>query len=111
MYLYEKQYSNIHFLKDQSDSFIGWVCPLLKQCYIPVEQYIFYETDQINEIYFLSEGMAGFVLPFKQNVVYIEIEKGDTFGDIDLAAASGNELKQVEEMIENLGNEQYNMVR
>ena len=55
--------------------------------------------------------MAGFVLPFKQNVVYIEIEKGDTFGDIDLAAASGNELKQVEEMIENLGNEQYNMVR
>ena len=96
MYLYSKQYSNIQFLKDQSDSFIGWVCPLLKQCYIPIEQYIYYETDNISEIYFLSIGRAGFVLPFKQNVLYIQIEKGDTFGDIDFAASSGNEMQSVE---------------
>lgn len=45
MHLYKESYESIHYLRFQSDSFIGWICPLLKQVYIPIEQYIYYETD------------------------------------------------------------------
>ena len=77
MYLYKPLYTAVTYLSKQGESFLGWVCPLLKQSFIPIEQYIYYETDQITEIYFLTKGNAGFVLPFKRNIVYIEIEKGD----------------------------------
>ena len=56
---------------------------MLKEIFVPVDQYVYYETDEIEEILFLTSGNAGFVLPFKRNIVYIEIEAGDTLGDID----------------------------
>ncbi len=87
------------------------MCPLLKQCFIPIEQYIYYETDQITEVYFLTKGNAGFVLPLKQNIVYIEIEKGNKFGEIDFVLASGSRNFTVEEMVENLNMIDFNMVR
>ena len=88
MFLYKEHYQNITYLKTQSENFLGWICPLLKQVIVPEEQYIFYETDPIEEIYFLTKGNAGFVLPFKQNIVYIEILAGDYFGEIDLVLAA-----------------------
>jgi CRP-like cAMP-binding protein len=33
----------------------------------------------------LSEGRAGYVLPKHEDVVYLEIFKGELFGHIDLA--------------------------
>jgi CRP-like cAMP-binding protein len=111
MHLYKDSYESIHYLKLQSDSFIGWICPLLKQVFIPIEQYIYYETDQITEIYFLTKGNAGFVLPFKQNIVYIEIEKGDHFGEIDFVVASGSKMLSVEEMVELINTVNFNLIR
>jgi hypothetical protein len=35
-------------------------------------------------VFFLSEGIAGYVLPRYNNAVYIEVVKGDHFGLIDL---------------------------
>jgi hypothetical protein len=35
-------------------------------------------------VYFMAEGVGGYVLPRFNNLVYIEIEKGDHFGLIDL---------------------------
>lgn len=35
-------------------------------------------------VYFLLDGVAGYVLPKFDNLVYIKIEKGDHFGLIDL---------------------------
>lgn len=83
----------------------------MKQSFIPIEQYIYYETDQITEIYFLTKGNAGFVLPFKRNIVYIEIEKGDQFGEIDFVVASGPHNFSVEEMVEKINIMNFNMVR
>jgi hypothetical protein len=43
------------------------------------------------------------VVPFDGNVVYIEIENGDTFGDIDFIAsgkASGIEIKEIIESMD-----------
>ena len=49
----------------------------MKQSFMPIEQYIYYESDNIEDIFFLVKGSCGYVLPFKKNVVYIEIEPGD----------------------------------
>ena len=42
----------------------------------------------MEEVYFLTKGSAGFVLPFKQNIVYIEAEVGTHFGEIDFVIAA-----------------------
>jgi hypothetical protein len=36
-------------------------------------------------VFFLSEGKAGYVLPKHEDIVYLEIMKGELFGHIDLA--------------------------
>ena len=74
----------------------------MKWNYIPTEQYIYYETDQIVEIFFLIKGLAGFVLPFKKNIVYIEVNQGDFFGELDFVIAADEKSMMVEEMIANL---------
>jgi hypothetical protein len=53
-----------------------------------MDQYLYYETDHIVEIYFVQEGMAGFVLPFTKNIVYITIRKSDYFGEIDFVVSA-----------------------
>lgn len=63
MYLYYKQYMQNKYLSEQPENFLGWICPLLKPSYSPVDDYIYYETDVIEDIFFLTVGRAGFVLP------------------------------------------------
>jgi len=104
MHLYKQHYEKINYLSQQSESFLAWICPLLKQAFIPTEQYIYYETDLVTEVYFLTVGVAGFILPFRENVVYIEINNGDYFGEIDLVIASGEHMIDVEDMFENIKN-------
>ena len=41
----------------------------------------------VDSIYFLVKGAAGFVLPIKKNIVYAEIDEGDTFGQSDISQA------------------------
>jgi hypothetical protein len=48
------------------------------------DAYIYYETDLADSIYYLCEGAAGFVIPFLKNVVYVEIDEGDGFGEADI---------------------------
>ena len=56
----------------------------------------------INEIYFLTSGSAGFVLPLVKNVAYIEVNQGDFFGEIDLVFAAQDKVMSIDEMIEYL---------
>ena len=56
MYIYSSKYECIDYLRDQSEQFLSWICPLLRQEYCPMDQYLYYETDQIVEIYFLTNG-------------------------------------------------------
>jgi CRP-like cAMP-binding protein len=102
MHIFKDHYENVDFLKNQSHSFLGWVMPLLTQEYVPAEQYLYYETDIITDIYFMTHGVAGFVLPFRKNIVYIELNKGDCFGEIDFAISAEQSNMTVKGMFESL---------
>lgn len=65
-----------------------------------MDQYIFYETDQIVEVYFQINGYSAFVLPFQHNIVYIAITQGEIFGEIDFIISAREQGMEVEEMID-----------
>lgn len=88
MHLYQELYELVPYLNKQTTSFLGWICPLLKQTFMPEEEYIFQESDNIEDIVFIVKGSAGYVLPFESNIVFIEIQPGDQFGEIDVLNAS-----------------------
>jgi hypothetical protein len=50
--------------------------------------YVFFEGDDIDQIYFLKQGQCFFVLPKYNNYQYIEIDKGQQFGVIDIIACT-----------------------
>ena len=76
-----------------------------------MDQYVYYETDPINEIFFLTQGFAGFVLPFQSNVVYIEILNGNQFGEIDFeACVKANNMDSLSKMFDHI-NEKINLMR
>jgi len=87
LFLHEKTYNSIEFLSDRSKSFIAWVCPLLKPFLNPGDQYIFFEGDEINCMYFLKGGSCGFVLPKHKNIKYIDVQIGGYFGLIDIVGS------------------------
>lgn len=41
MYIYSEYYEQIPYLQGQSEGFLGWICPHLKQVFYPADQYIF----------------------------------------------------------------------
>ena len=100
MCIYQSKYECITYLSDKSDTFLSWICPLLKQEYCPMDQYLYYETDQIVEIYFLTYGQCGFVLPLVQNMIYINISEGDYFGEIDFVFEAKKNFIGVNDMIQ-----------
>ena len=46
--------------------------------------HVYKEGDPVEAIYFLENGAAAYVLTRYDNFPYIEIEKGDQFGIIDI---------------------------
>lgn len=87
------------------------MCPLLGQEFIPIDQYIYYETDLISEIYFVQKGMVGFVLPLVTNIVYINIMRGDHFGEIDFVFPAAEAEIEIHDMITSAKEKQFNLVR
>ena len=49
---------------------------------------VFSDGDKVTHIYFLSKGSAGFVLDQYHGCCYIKVNKGDTFGVIDIIGSS-----------------------
>ncbi|CDW89496.1 cation channel family protein [Stylonychia lemnae] len=84
MEIHRDIYQNVDFFKARDSQFIFWVGPLLKPLLFSEQKYIYREGDEIKEIYFMTNGTAGFVLPIYNNAVYIQVEKGDEFGLTDL---------------------------
>ena len=76
LFIHEKTYKKIEIFKGRSSSFISWICPLLKPMEYPKQSYIFFEGDDVTNIYFLTTGTAGFVFPKYENTTYIEIAEG-----------------------------------
>ena len=87
LHIHERTYKKIHCFKGRSSAFIAWICPLLKPFPCPENQYVFFEGDDVTNIFFLVKGKAGFVLPKYKNATYIEVEVGAHFGIIDIVGS------------------------
>ena len=59
----------------------------------------------------MLNGLAGFVVPYHKNLVYIEIEKGDRFGDIDFIMSAMQVEKTIDEIFEMLVNDKVSLIR
>jgi hypothetical protein len=59
----------------------------------------------------MTKGNAGFVVPLKQNIVYIEIEDGNRFGEFDFVMAAGAHGYSIEGMVEKINQVNFNLVR
>ena len=81
--IHKSAFLEISYLQDKGDAFVAWLGPKLKPVYSNEGNYVYQEGDEAQEIFFLSRGIAGLVLPRYKNVVYVTIESGDSFGDID----------------------------
>ena len=84
LHIHEQTYKTIDIFRNRQAAFITWVCPLMKPSTYPDKDYIYFEGDDVTDIFFLMKGKAGFVLPKYQNVPYIEITIGSHFGVIDI---------------------------
>ena len=84
LYLYSHKYKHIQFFKYKNKSFITWIFPLLRPFTATEHQYVFFEGDNVDGIYFMKEGSCGFVLPKHENIKYINIDLGTHFGVIDI---------------------------
>ena len=87
MLVYQDVYKSVDFLKDKSDAFISWICPILKVRVAAPNESIYYENDELKEIYFIKNGSCSYVLPKYGNTAFIKICDHTSFGLIDFVAA------------------------
>mmetsp|Transcript_28161 Transcript_28161/g.42630 ORF Transcript_28161/g.42630 Transcript_28161/m.42630 type:complete len:121 (+) Transcript_28161:1491-1853(+) len=86
LYIHKDTYKNIYFLRDKQISLVAWICPLLKTYLATPDEYIYYEGDEVLNMYFMKTGNCGFVLPKYENAEYITITDGCDFGTEDIIA-------------------------
>lgn len=78
------------FFKKRQPHFIAFVGPMLKPIKVEKDQYIYKEGDPIDEIYFLVSGKAAYALNDYNDQVYVIIDKGYYFGEIDFIFMDDN---------------------
>ena len=74
---------HIPFFKNRPNEVVAFIGPLLKPLRFKENDYVYTEGESATKLFFLTKGLAGFVLPEFKNLVYITIEIGDHFGTID----------------------------
>ena len=52
LFIFEKTFKKIIYLKNRPVTFIAWICPLLKSLIKSEDQYVFFEGDELSCIYF-----------------------------------------------------------
>lgn len=82
--IYSQKYRTIKFFEDKSCSFIAWVCPLLGVKILHEDQFLFFDGDEVESLFFNTNGSLGYVLPRFNSVKYIDLPKGTYFGIIDI---------------------------
>lgn len=97
IHIYREVYTNVDFLRGKEVTFISWICPLLKTRVSEPQECIYYEGDELNDIYFLKNGNAEYVLPRYGNQPYIQIVEHTCFGLIDIIAALLEKEKHIKE--------------
>lgn len=75
---------NIPFFSNKDREFVVFVGPMLKPARVKEDQYIYKDGDPIKDIFFMTKGFAAYVLPQAKDAMYVSIEKGDSFGEIEI---------------------------
>ena len=94
--IHQKLIFNIPFFRHRPKDFIAFVGPLLRAVRVNQGPYIFRSGEPVIEIYFLSKGEAAFVIPRYEDLAYVLIEEGDTFGTLDLVDGVQSGEQEVE---------------
>ena len=63
LYIYDEYTQKISFLKSKKKNFIAWICPNFKVRVTTPKEYVYYEGESIEDIFFLKSGSAHYVLP------------------------------------------------
>jgi CRP-like cAMP-binding protein len=89
LHMYQKYIKKLPFLQEKNGHFIAFVCPMLVPQFVPEKEIIYKEGDPVNEVYFLLSGKVGMVLNVESKQhVFMYIEEGHYFGEIDLLSQS-----------------------
>ena len=87
-YIFKRHCEDIPWLysikKKHRKDFIADIGPRFQPKLVRIGGYIYEEGDPVNEIYFLTKGFAGFVIPKYNDMVIVTLTKGDNFGIMDL---------------------------
>lgn len=87
IHIYEEVYDRVDFLMNKDPQFIQWICPLLQLRVAASNEYVFYEGEQLDHVYFLKNGQCDYVLPEYSNAPYVRIVEYSCFGFFDIVAA------------------------
>ena len=78
----------VYYFKSKPPHFIAFIGPMLKPLRVEADNYIFREGDPIEEIFFLTRGHAAFVIKELKDLIYMIIDPGYYFGEIDFVYQS-----------------------
>ena len=87
MIIFKDLYNDVAFLSDKSRTFISWICPLMTSRIAEPKEKLYYENDELNDIFFLKKGSCNYVLPRFSNTPFIRIVEHTEFGLVDFVAA------------------------
>ena len=71
------------FFQGKPPQFIAFIGPLLRPMRVLAGEYVYMNGDPIDDVYFLINGQVGLVLPDFDDTVYVKIDKGYYFGEVD----------------------------
>ena len=82
--MHESLVRKITIFKDESSMFVEYLARLLKPKKYQAEEIICEEGSSINEIFFIIKGCVEYVLPEYNNTPYLQISKGERFGELEI---------------------------
>lgn len=54
---------------------------------MPENEYIYFEGDTVEGIFFIKQGSVSYVMPKHSNTKYLEIDGGHHFGTVDIVSS------------------------
>jgi CRP-like cAMP-binding protein len=81
--MYENAASRLPFFKSRSPEFISTIIPYLRFSMIEIDELIYKEKDDSDEIYFLFKGRVNFVISL-QALPFKTMLEGSYFGDVEV---------------------------
>jgi len=78
--LYDKIFKRLHILQGKNIQFINWIYPFLLNKQVQQDDYLYIKNEEIESIYILYKGAAGFVLLLPSNVIYVTVQEGNHIG-------------------------------